>query len=565
MIPYLLRIILTLLCLYSTQKVFTLHPMSLFSVGCVVVSLLLEKRASEASSKNRTAGAVMGFVFALFTSLAHYGNFLFSSFGASIFYILLFSIGLAPCFSILTICLYDTLEKTAVHQNKGTSDKKIFLYSFAFIFLVWCCFFLAYFPGIYSPDSLWQLQQALGDSPLSNHHPVIHTLLMRLVLNIGNLLFGGNLIASTSLLSVLQMLFLALCIGYGIMTSWHIGCSFGLCAASALFFALVPFNIMFSFTHLKDSWFAGFFLVFCSLMTKISSGDSLSKKDLCLFALSVIGSGLFRSNGLYALLLLLPFLFVSRKTNKKVVAVFAICLILCFIITGPVYSALGVTAVDPVEYLSIPLQQISRAIVDGGKISESDYALLSQVINPSLIPSSYYARISDNIKNLIRTSGNQQFIADHKVEFLSLWFRLLMDNPSSYINAYVDQTLGFWYPEQTGIPFVISTDPNPYGVTSSGILPAALSNALRSWTYSNNQQSFLGIFYSCGGYVWLFLLLFAYSLTKKGSAIVFLPSFFLWGTLLLTTPVYGDIRYLYAVVACLPLLFSFVLVPRKTA
>ena len=563
MIRVLLHIVFALLNLYSTQKIFGLHPMSLFSVGCIIACFLLEKKALSASRQAKTAGTVMGSIFALFTVLAHYGNFTYSSFGASVFYVLLFTAGLALSLSFISVCVYDALDKFSVSKSGSLPGKTVLLASWAFIFIVFFVFFLAYYPGLYSPDSIWQLQQAMRDSPLSNHHPIIHTLLIRAVLNFGMMLFNGDLTAATALLSVIQMLFLSACMAYSVKNIYDIAGSVTYCVIVTLLFALVPFNIMFSFTHLKDTWFAGFFLVFCSQLVKRIFGTpdiSTSFSNKVLLVLSAIGSGLFRSNGLYALLLLIPFLFFALKKDRAFTLILAACLIICFIITGPIYKALGVAAIDPVEYLSVPLQQISRVIADGGKISDEDYAFISEVINPSLIPSTYYARISDNIKNLIRTSGNQDYISENKMAFLKLWLRLLKDNPISYINAYVDLSVGFWYPEQTGIPFVTDMEPNSYGLKVSSVLPSAVTSLLRSWTYSNNQQSFLGPLFSCGGYVWAFLFLFAYSLSKKDKTyIAFLPSLFLWITLLLTTPVYSDIRYLYAVIVCLPLLISTVI------
>lgn len=568
MFRFLLYIALILLNLYSTHMLFGLHPMSLFPVGCIAVSLLLEKRALSANKSSKKAGIVTGIILAVFTSFAHYGNFTFSSFAASVFYMILFSAGLTFCFSIISICLFDEMDKTQLRCISRTSEKKVFFASWILIFIVWSVFFLAYYPGLYSPDSIWQLEQAMGDSPLSNHHPVIHTLLMRFILYLGLSLFNGDLSAATAMLSVIQMLFLSACMAFSVKTIYKIKRSVRLCSGVSLLFALIPFNIMFSFTHLKDTWFAGFFLVLCSILAErvfAGSLNRLSRTQYILLTISAIGSGLFRSNGLYAILLLLPFLFFAFKNDRCFTVILSVCLIICFIITGPVYKAMGVASIDPVEYLSVPLQQISRVIVDGGKISDEDYALLSQVINPALIPSAYYARISDNIKNLIRTSGNQDYITDNKLPFLMLWLRLLKDNPVSYINAYVDLTSGFWYPEQTGIPYVTDTDPNTYGLKVTSSLPSSITGMLRIWTYSNNQNSFLGIIFSCGGYVWLFLLLFAYSLTEKEKKvyIVFLPSLFLWITLLLTTPVYSDIRYLYAVIVCLPLLLASV--TAKTA
>ncbi|MDO5138138.1 MAG: DUF6020 family protein, partial [Oscillospiraceae bacterium] len=396
MIRFLLHIVFALLNLYSTQKIFGLHPMSLFSVGCIIVCFLLEKKALSSSKQSKTAGTVIGIIFALLTVLAHYGNFTYSSFGASVFYVLLFAAGLVFSFSIISVCVYDELDKLSVSRNGSVPGKTVLLASWAFIFLVFFVFFLAYYPGLYSPDSLWQLQQAMGDSPLSNHHPIIHTLLIRAVLNFGMMLFNGNLTSATALLSVVQMLFLSACMAYSVKTIYDIAGSIKLCAIVVLVFALVPFNIMFSFTHLKDTWFSGFFLVFCSQLAKRIFGIpdiSSSFSNKVLFALSAVGTGLFRSNGLYALLLLIPFLLFALKKDRTFTLILAVCLIICFVITGPVYKALGIASIDPVEYLSVPLQQVSRVIVDGGKLSDEDYAFISEVINPSLIPSAYYARI----------------------------------------------------------------------------------------------------------------------------------------------------------------------------
>ena len=570
MIFRLFQLILLVLNLYSTQKIFSLHPMSLFSAGSLLVCLLLARYAKTAERKYRTAGGICGMLLALFTVLSHYGSFRYSSFGASVFYMLLFTLGLGYAFSIVMCFAYSRLASIRYSVPYTSPDpKRVFIFSFLFISLIWCFFFLSCYPGIFNPDSVWQLEQAMGDSPLSNHHPVVHTLLMRAVIKLGMALSGGNMTFAAALLTVIQMLFLSLCMSYSISVIYGTGIPAEWCAAAALFYAFVPFNIVFSYTNLKDTWFAGFFLLLLSvLIRKIhlsSSGMPLSRSDLILFAFSLLGIGLFRSNGFFTLIALSPFfIFLFRKDRSFVIALVA-CIIVCAVILGPVYNSLGVIAVDPVEYLSVPLQQISRVITDGGYISDSDYAMISKVIDPALIPSSYYNRISDNIKNLIRSSGDQEPLKNEKAAYFSLWLRLLKDNPFSYINAYVDLSNGFWYPEQTGVPYVTSMEPNPYRLESRSLLPEALTRFAHFWTYSNNQNSFLGIFFSCGLYIWIFLSLFIYSFTKKDkSFFAFLPSFFLWATILLTTPVWSDIRYIHALVVCLPLLFASVTAETNT-
>lgn len=559
----LFQLVLLLLNLYSTQKVFSLHPMSLFSAGSLLVCLLLAEYAKNTEKRYRIAGGICGMLLALFTSLSHYGSFLFSSFGASVFYVLLFTLGLGYAYSIVITYAYSRLA--SLRQNNfisAVSTRTVFVSSFLFILIVWSFFFLSCYPGIFNPDSVWQLEQAMGDSPLSNHHPVVHTLLMRAIIRLGIVLSGGNMMIAAALLSVIQMLFVSLCMAYSIAAVYSIGVPAKWCVPIALFYALAPFNIIFSFTNLKDTWFAGFFLILLSVLLKrIHMEDSYmpTRLDLILFSVSVLGIGLFRSNGFFTIIALSPFFVIFFKRNRSFLIALIACVIICAVILGPVYNSLGVIAVDPVEYLSVPLQQISRVIIDGGYISDSDYALISKVIDPALIPSSYYNRISDNIKNLIRSSGDQEPLKNEKMAYFSLWLRLLKDNPFSYINAYVDLSNGFWYPEQTGVPYVVSMEPNPYDLYSKSLLPESLSNLAHAWTYSNNQTSFLGLFFSCGLYIWVFLSLFIFSFTKKHRLyIAFLPSLLLWVTILLTTPVWSDIRYIHAIVVCIPILFASV-------
>ena len=122
--------------------------------------------------------------------------------------------------------------------------------------------------------------------------------------------------------------------------------------------------------------------------------------------LSAAGIGLFRSNGFYVLLAMLLVLLYPLWKRKSFLVLIAVAVLFCFLILGPVYRALEVTPVDTVEYLSVPLQQIGRVYADGGTVETDDEALIAKVVNPALIASTYYPRISDNMKNLIRSAGD---------------------------------------------------------------------------------------------------------------------------------------------------------------
>ena len=53
MVRFVFHSIMLFLSLYSFQKVFSLHPMSILSVGLVVACLLLYKKAAQASKRTR--------------------------------------------------------------------------------------------------------------------------------------------------------------------------------------------------------------------------------------------------------------------------------------------------------------------------------------------------------------------------------------------------------------------------------------------------------------------------------------------------------------------------------
>ena len=85
------------------------------------------------------------------------------------------------------------------------------------IFAVWLPYLIVYYPGYIFGDTLYSILQAIGSSPLDNHHPVFYTLFIKVCLKIGNLLGGGNTLGC-AIYCLIQMLYMSICISY--VTSW---------------------------------------------------------------------------------------------------------------------------------------------------------------------------------------------------------------------------------------------------------------------------------------------------------------------------------------------------------
>ena len=71
------------------------------------------------------------------------------------------------------------------------------------------------YPGIIISDYTWQYFQALGQSEMTNHHPVIHTMIIRFSQWLSGVVCG-QISAETAVLinSILQMIILSGIIGY---------------------------------------------------------------------------------------------------------------------------------------------------------------------------------------------------------------------------------------------------------------------------------------------------------------------------------------------------------------
>ena len=108
-------------------------------------------------------------------------------------------------------------------EIKGVSGERITLgkitVSSIVMMLLWSPYLYVYYPGFIFGDSTANIAQALGQQPLTNHHPVAYVLFIRLCLRLGQHL--GGLTMGLAIYSVIQMGIMAL--GIGLMVQWASG------------------------------------------------------------------------------------------------------------------------------------------------------------------------------------------------------------------------------------------------------------------------------------------------------------------------------------------------------
>lgn len=270
--------------------------------------------------------------------------------------------------------------------------------SWAFIFLCWLPVFLAAWPGVFVIDNVFQLKWYLEGTIIA-HHPVLHTYLLGAVLDAGRRIFG-TWEAGMCIFSLLQMIFLSAVFAYTVkVMAARAG---RICRLiSVFFYALIPYNPVSAFTATKDTIFAGLFLLVLAGAYQVvcdPEGFFQSWKKILLYVLLVFLMCAFRNTGIYIFLFSLPtFLIVCRKYWKKVLVMGLAVILAWGIFTGPVYQLLDVQKGSSAEMLSVPIQQMARAMVNAPAEFTAEQWEQTEKYMPDY--GSYAERVSDPVKD----------------------------------------------------------------------------------------------------------------------------------------------------------------------
>lgn len=218
-------------------------------------------------------------------------------------------------------------------------------------------------------------------------------------------------------------------------------------------------------------------------------------------------------------------------------------------------NALGVTQPDLVESLSIPTQQIAAVICNDRELETEQIALIENVIDLTYIKDLYNPTFADNMKELVR-AGDQEYLSAHKWEFLKLWFEVGCAYPADYLTAYIDQTYGYWYPDSFyPVADVEGVSATALGVSHTPLIRGPVVVKVKEISIKlGNMVPIYSLLWSMGIAFWLFLFCIgnAFVRSEKEKLIYYLPSFALYLTVMIATPVATDFRYVYFMVFSIP-------------
>lgn len=117
------------------------------------------------------------------------------------------------------------------------------------------------------------------------------------------------------------------------------------------------------------------------------------------------------------------------------------------------------------ETVGIPIQQLAKAVINGGSFSDEDEQYLDSLMDDEEIAKRFDPRLVDPVK--WSDGFDQDLLNNDRLRFLEAWLCSMPENLDSYFVAWRDLTLGYWY---AGVNATLVAAPGYYAM---GILESA--------------------------------------------------------------------------------------------
>lgn len=450
-------------------------------------------------------------------------------------------------------------------------ERHPFLTSLVILLLCWLIYILAFYPIILSPDPSFQIKQYFNEHTkyidwviqrdpnvnMTTHHPVIHTALLGGCIQLGRMILNDNF--GLFLYSLLQTLCLASVFAYTISYTKRVGIPNKYRLILLAIYALVPMFPLYAMSGVKDTYYTAFiilyvFILFDLIHFKQDKKISLNYALWLLLVITLIT--LFRNNGLYVVVLSLPFLiFTNKKSRGRLAIVFILFLVLTQTYSKVLIPALGISEGSIREVLSLPFQQTARYVKEhGDEIEEEEKELYDKILGYDDLASRYDPEKADPVKNMYNKNTTDQELS----EYFHYWLQGLVKHPDTYIQATMNNVYGYFYPNSTKWYVYYKYDDR---ITQNDLVDyhynnlGSLRQVLSSFGVSFPYIPVLGLLANVGFSSWLMFLMVCYFIDRKMKKYIIVLSPLLISLLVcVASPVNTYFRYAMPYVFVMPAL-----------
>ncbi len=487
----------------------------------------------------------------------------------------------ASVFELGWYCLKKQKKKSLEKRNNFTFfhsinvfvfDKHPLLYPFILIVFFWLPYLISFFPGMLQWDAVNALLGYYGIIVWSNHHPVIGTLLMGYIMDIGKY-FGDDNIGCT-IYVMLQFLFLSIVLSYNFVffNTWRI--PYYIRWFALLIFMFHPVFPTFAMTEVKDVFYYVAYLWLLFLFIKcFERYDKFSGFYIVIATMFVCA---LRKEGIILCVLCLVLLLLFKdKVYEEWTNVFNSIIMGCILAMVLSYGALlyyNVGRASMTEALSIPFQQTARYIRDYREdITDSEWKILNSVFQNKANQLGYYYKpdISDPVKEYV----DYNITKKQMTAYFTVWLRCFFRHPECYLSAAFNQMYGYFYIDKEAM-YKIGDCRTENFVKGEGSYSEQLKivdnprtlnlrKTMKRYVYSWPDLPLLGLLYHPALYTWILLFGLSCLIRLKRYKYLFLycmPLAVL--CICCLSPVNAFIRYSYPIIiSCFILaIFNFRLV-----
>lgn len=438
-------------------------------------------------------------------------------------------------------------EHVRIPASPAKTARYANILTFFFMILCWIPVFLAVYPGFFVYDAQDEWVQVAARS-FNTHHPLIHVLLLGgIVCAVHKYTDSYNL--GIACYMIVQMVIVSGSFTYLLSFMRRKQVAKGIRLFSLLYYAFFPVIVMFTLCSAKDTIFtAALLLLLLSLLDMGSDAGTFfaSGKKQLFFAACAVAMMLFRRNGVYAFAVMIPILLYCHRTHiKRLCLLCAAIFLTYFLINGGLAAALHAAHGENQEILTVPIQQLARTYkFNRDTFTQEDIDTLHEVL-PEEALVLYNPKLSDPVKVQFR---NEAFAADRS-KYMGLWLRIGLKKPLSYLNAWLVNSYGFWYPDTVidvysgNTVFTFTYEDSSYfgyEVEAPGFRDSKipwLDEAYRKLALEISQEKIpiWSMLYSPGGIFWGIAFVYAYVLYRRKYHLMipYLMVLLVWLTVLL--------------------------------
>lgn len=429
--------------------------------------------------------------------------------------------------------------------------EKSFRNVFFLLLALWAPVIILSYPGNLCYDFLGQIQQGLGITGYSTHHPLLHTLLAGGVVRLGELLTGSRDVGLFFYI-LMQSAALAAALAGTAARLAKRRVSLVLRLAVVCVYGLAPMYSNIVSTAIKDVPFMAAFIWYILVLEELTAEGAEGRKPLywCKLLLAQTLAGLLRNNGIYVVVLTgIVLAFVYGK--KLLLYTAALPLVICLGVNGALALGCNARQGSMGEMLSVPFQQTARYLrLYGSELTEEEREAIDGVLTDAGAVAEWYRPDSaDPVKSLyLKDSGAGRLGAYFKV-----WLAGFFRHPAVYLEAFFVHVYGWFDPGVTNaVRYEAASDLFRQG----GLIPGADKALIFAYRLAG-YIPFLAVLENVGVYTWLLFILGGIVLRKKIKKGVLLAPLFVSLLVCMAAPCfYLHPRYAFPIMFTIPFLFG---------